>query len=48
MNKIDLGDQLRNCYCMDRQKWQFKCWIALWMWGFEVCLVNAYVVYVKM
>ena len=49
MNKIDLGDQLRNYYCMDRWKRQFKWWFALWMWGFEVSLVvNAYITYIKM
>ena len=48
MNKIDLGDQLRNYYRMDRRKRQLKWWLASWMWGFEVCLVNAYVAYVKM
>ena len=48
MNKIDLGDQLRNYYCMDRWKRQFKWWFALWMWGFEVSLVNAYITYTKM
>ena len=31
MNKIDLGDQLRNYYRMDRWKRQFKWWLALWM-----------------
>ena len=48
MNKIDLGDQLRNYYRMDRWKRKFKWWLAFWMLGFEVCLVNAYVAYVKM
>ena len=48
MNKIDLGDQLRNYYRMDRWKRQFKWWFALWMWGFEVSLVNAYITYTKM
>ena len=46
-NNIYLGDQLRNYYRMDRRKRQLKWWLALWMWGFEVCLVNAYVAYVK-
>ena len=48
MNKIDLGDQLRNYYRMDRWKRQFKWWFALQMWGFEVSLVNAYIAYTKM
>ena len=48
MNKIDLIDQLINYYRMDRRKRQFKWWLALWKWVFEVCLVNAYVAYVKM
>ena len=47
MKNIDLGDQLRNYYRVDIWKRQFKWWIALCMWGSEVCLVNAYVSYVK-
>ena len=48
MKKIDLGDQLRGYFRIDRWKRKFKRWLALWMWGFKVCLVNTCVAYVKM
>ena len=48
MNKIDLGDQYRGQYKMDYWKRQSKWWMALWLFGLQVCVVNAYVAYTAM
>lgn len=48
MNKIDLGDQYRGQYKMDYWKRQSKWWMALWLFGLQICVVNAYVAYTAM
>ena len=48
MNKIDLGDQYRGQYKMDYWKRQSKWWMALWLFGLQVCVVNAFVAYTAM
>ena len=48
MNKIDLGDQYRTYYKMNHWKRQTKWWMALWLFGIQVSVVNAYVAYSAM
>lgn len=45
MNNVDIADQLQGTYRLDR--WMRKCrwWWSIWMWGLQVLLVNAYVLY---
>lgn len=45
MNKVDLSDQYRSQYRMDHWKRQSKWLMALWLFGFQVCVVNAFVAY---
>ena len=42
MNDNDVADQLRLVYRMQRFHHNFKWWWVLWLWDFEVSLVNAY------
>ena len=43
MNDNDIADQLRLVYRMMRFQRNYKWWWALWIWGIEVTVVNAYV-----
>ena len=45
MNKVDQADQLRSSYRFDHWTRTRKWWWAIWLWGVQVCLVNAYVMY---
>ncbi len=45
MNSIDVADQLRGTYRLDHWMRKHKWWWSVWMWGVEVLLVNAYVLY---
>jgi len=45
MNSVDVADQLRGTYHLDRWMRKRKWWWSVWMWGVEVLLVNAYVLY---
>jgi len=47
MNDNDIADQLRLQYRMMRFSRNNKWWWALWLWGYEVCLVNAYMMYCR-
>ena len=45
MNDVDVADQLQNTYHIDqwmcKRKWRW----ATWMWGVQVLLVNAFILY---
>ncbi|MGL5935534.1 MAG: hypothetical protein ACRCZI_07915, partial [Cetobacterium sp.] len=47
MGHVDIADQLRGNYRMDHWQRQYKWWWSIWLWGFGVLLVNAYVFYKK-
>ena len=45
MNNVDIADQLRGNYRTDRWMRKLKWWWALFFWGHNTMLVNAYVSY---
>ena len=45
MNDNDVADQLRLCYRIQRFQRNFKWWWSLWIWGIEISIVNAYMIY---
>jgi hypothetical protein len=45
MNKVDQADQLRSSYRFDLWTRTRKWWWAIWLWGIQVSLVNAFVMY---
>ena len=45
MNQVDISDQLRNYYRIDHWMRKRKWWWAIWMWGLQVLLINAYILY---
>jgi hypothetical protein len=45
MNNVDIADQLRGTYRLDRWMRKRKWWWSIWMWGLQVLLVNAFVLY---
>ena len=45
MNDNDVADQLRLIYRIMRFQHNNKWWWALWLWGLEVGMVNAYCMY---
>ncbi len=45
MNNVDIADQLRGNYRTDRWMRKLKWWWALFFWGHNTMLVNAYVCY---
>ena len=45
MNSVDVADQLRGSYNFQHWMRNRKWWWALFMWGFGVLLVNAYILY---
>lgn len=47
MGHTDIADQLRNNYKFDHWFRNFKWWWSIFMWGFGVLLVNAYITYKK-
>jgi hypothetical protein len=47
MNNVDQADQLQGTYQFDCWMRKRKWWWAIWMWGVQLLLVNAYVLYKK-
>ena len=47
MNNVDIADQLRLIYRMDRWMRKRKWWWSIFFWGFELLMVNAYITYCK-
>jgi Transposase IS4 len=45
MGHVDLADQLRGNYRMDKWLRQYKWWWSIWLWAIGVLTVNAYVFY---
>jgi hypothetical protein len=45
MNNVDITDQLRGTYRFVHWMRKHKWWWSIWMWGVQVLLVNAYVLY---
>jgi hypothetical protein len=45
MNDNDIADQLRLVYRIMRFQHNVKWWWALFLWGYEVSLVNSYIMY---
>ncbi len=45
MNKVDQADQLRSTYHCDHWTRTRKWWWTIWLWGVQVLLVNAYILY---
>ena len=45
MNKVDIADQLQGTYRLEYWVRKRKWWCSTWMWGLQVLLVNAYVLY---
>ncbi len=45
MNNVDIADQLRGTYRLDHWMRKRKWWWSIWMWGLQVLLVNAFVLY---
>jgi adenosine deaminase len=45
MNDNDVADQLRLVYWIMRFQRNIKWWWALFLWSYEVSLVNSYVMY---
>jgi hypothetical protein len=47
MGHVDVADQLQGNYRIDHWQCQYKWWWSIWLWGFGVLLVNAYIFYKK-
>ena len=45
MNKVDQADQLHGSYRFDHWICKRKWWWAIWLWGVQVLVINAYVLY---
>ena len=45
MNNVDIADQQHGTYCFDCWMHKRKWWWAIWMWGIQLLLLNAYVLY---
>ena len=44
-NNVDIIAQLHGTYQFNHWMWKRKWWWAIWMWGVQVLMVNAYILY---
>ena len=47
MGNVDLADQLRGNYRLDKSVRNRKWWWSIMFWSFGVMLTNAYIMYIK-
>ena len=45
MNSVDRADHLRKNYCFGEDLRQRKWWFSIFLWGLDVSMVNAYLLY---
>ena len=45
MGHVDISDQLRGTYRFDHWLRNYKWWHSIFWWGFQVLMVNSYLVY---
>ena len=45
MGDVDIADQIRGTYRIDKWMRKYKWWYAIFWWGFQVLMVNSYVCY---
>ena len=45
MGGVDLTDQLRGTYRIDKGVWNIKWWWSILFWSIGVMITNAYVIY---
>ena len=45
MNSVDRADHLRKNYCLGEGLRQRKWWFSIFLWGLDVAMVNAYLLY---
>ena len=45
MGNVDIADQIRGAYRIDKWMRKYKWWYAIFWWGFQVLMVNSYVLY---
>ena len=45
MGGVDIEDQLRGNYCIDKGVWNRKWWWSILFWSISVMITNAYVIY---
>ena len=47
MGSVDIADQLRDSYRLDKSIRNRKWWWSIMFWSIGVMLTNAYIIYVK-
>lgn len=45
MGDVEIADQIRGTYRIDKWMRKYKWWYAIFWWGFQVLMVNSYVCY---
>ena len=47
IGSVDLADQLRGSYCLDKNTRNCKWWWSIMFWSIGVMLTNSYIMYMK-